>query len=82
MNAAIGTISKTGAMKVADDCYVADWIWKRAPFKARPANALSNNWRVDNYKGVAVDLNISEEEAKAKADQYNTWAATAQLLKE
>jgi hypothetical protein len=78
----IGTRTSTGAIKIGDDCFVSDWVWRGAPFKARPAISKCNNWRIDDRMGQLARLAITEQDAVAGADELNTLAAAAQLLKE
>ncbi len=79
---AIGKRTATGAVKISQDHYVSEWVWKYAPFKARPANAASNNWRVDRKDGVMESFQLTEEKARERADELNTLAAAVELLRE
>jgi hypothetical protein len=69
------------SVRISEDCFVAAWVWKGAPFRAREANAMSNDWRVDNKDGQLQSLGLSREAAEEQAEKLNMLAATVMLLK-
>lgn len=77
----IGGISPTGAIRTGPDTFVAEWVWRYAPFRARESNAFSNRWRVDRADGKLIYFQLDEEHAKRCAEELNMLAAAAQLLR-
>jgi hypothetical protein len=77
----IGGRSPTGSIRISEDCFVADWVILYAPWRHQKSRHLVHEWIVIGARGYVHDHSMTQENARRVAEQLNTLAATAVMLR-